>query len=163
MANSLILFASLCISFNISEFILGRFFTGQADSSFCSQDGPCHHNFDWPISKAHEPLVAISAGFSSDQIYRKEISFSIKISLTRFSTNTDRGFLVLNQCKTHCESDHKIRLETFTLNSFTRKLAALTPINTANSSKRGMVISFDCFFFFLAIGTKRILENKRLT
>ena len=78
--------------------IAGVFEVGHCCSHFLNQLGPFHHIDDSSVGAL--PLVAISAGFSSDGMCLKQTPSSAVISLNLLVTNTDSGFLVTSQWST---------------------------------------------------------------
>ena len=86
------------------------------------------------------PLVARSAGLSSDDTCLKITPSSDLISFSLLVTNTDSGFLVWSQCNTQRESVNTNLCVTCTGNSLNTNLRAHTPMRTPNSSSLGIVM-----------------------
>ena len=85
----------------------------------------------------------MSAGLSLVLTYRNSIPSASLISLILFLTNTERGFLLLIQFKTHCESVKIIFLVSVIPSSFDTNFTLLVAISAANNSNLGI----DMFFF----------------
>ena len=81
-----------------------------------------------------QPLDAISAGFWAVDTYRNSMPLFDWISSILLWTNGVRIFFDFSQCKTHCESVHKVFRWISSCKLYVMKLMFLVPIRAASSS-----------------------------
>ena len=118
------------------------FHVGQSSWSFWSQVGMCHQN-SFPFSiLTVQPLDVISGWFWAVDICRNSIPLFDWISFILLWTNGIRIFFDFKQCKTHCESAHKVFQWISSCKLCVMKLILLVPLMTASSSSLGNDVPF---------------------
>ena len=89
---------------NVSRLIFSTFNVGQEDKSSFNHSGPFHYKVLCFNSLLFILLLGRSVRLSFVLIYLDSTFFLFVISVIRFFTNTDKGFLLFNQFNTHCGS-----------------------------------------------------------
>ena len=127
---------------NVSRLIFSTFNVGQEDKSSFNHSGSFHYKVLCFNSLLFILLLGRSVRSSFVLIYLDSTFFLFVISVIRFFTNTDKGFLLFNQFNTHCGSVQIILWVLSKPNSFETNFRIHTPINNAISLSLGIDTAF---------------------